>query len=83
MGSGWKGRACRAVMRVARRVGGRGDSVGWVLVSSFVVDVQFYMRGTYCPSPLRMRWLCVLFVRGVCFRWAFWRLRIENLVFVN
>lgn len=26
MGRGWKGRACSAVMRVARRVGGRGDS---------------------------------------------------------
>jgi hypothetical protein len=25
MGSGWKGRACRAVMRVARSVGGRGE----------------------------------------------------------
>lgn len=26
-GSGCSGRACKAVMRVARRVGGRGDSV--------------------------------------------------------
>jgi len=30
MGNGWKGRACRAVMRVARRVGGSGDSIGRV-----------------------------------------------------
>lgn len=27
IGRGWKGRAWRAVMRVARRVEGRGDSV--------------------------------------------------------
>lgn len=26
MGRGWRGRKCWAVMRVARRVGGRGDS---------------------------------------------------------
>ena len=36
------------------------------------------MRGTNCPSPLRKRWLCALFVRGVCLRWAYWRLRIER-----
>lgn len=37
MGKGWKGRACWAVMRVARRVGGTefsgGGLVGWDWVS--------------------------------------------------
>ena len=31
MGSGWKGRKWRAVRNVARRVGGRGDSVVWLV----------------------------------------------------
>jgi len=36
MGRNWKGRACSAVMSVARRVGGRGDSVGLGLGGGYV-----------------------------------------------
>lgn len=52
IGRGWNGRACRAVMSVARRVGGRGDSM------ESVRRVGGGELGcAYCPSPLRMKWL--------------------------
>lgn len=68
MGSGWKGRAWRAVMRVASRVGGSGDSggcqKGWVKREGEM----------YCPSPLRRRLWCVLHLRLLCLLLTSWEL---------
>lgn len=44
MGRGWKGRICCAVMRVARVIGGRGDSVP--LVRELRVGIEHKRRLT-------------------------------------
>lgn len=45
IGRGWKGRACRAVMRVARRVGGSGDSVVVLVQLDLGVERRGVRRG--------------------------------------
>lgn len=48
-GRGCRGRACRAVVRVARRVGGRGEPVrggGWLVgLVWFGVGIEFEFGG--------------------------------------
>lgn len=56
MGRGRNGRACRAVMSVARRVGGRGDSTGSIRRDVEEEGGVVGFRFTYCPSPLRRKW---------------------------
>lgn len=59
MGSVRKGRACRAVMRVARAMGGRGDPgvcVSWGCLLLMGGEEEGEGRGeTYCPMPGRTR----------------------------